>query len=360
MTETLPLEGFTVLDACVYLAGPFAALTLADLGAEVVKVEPPEGDPMRRFGKLWKGTGAMFINMNRGKRVQTLDLKDPEALAEFRRLAARSDVLLENWRPGVADRLGLTDESLWAGNPRLVHCSVTGFGHSGPRSRTPAFDTVVQALSGLAWFHSREGRPQPLRTYVVDKLTGLFAAQAVLAALLQRERTGAGSRVDVDMLSVAAYFNFPDLFATRTGVDDDEQVEPEKEVGQNSVLPTSDGWVAVAPNKGAQVKRACEAVGHPEWIAELKQAKDTQSVNRILMSNLASVTGGMTTAEAVAAFEAHDVPAAPVLDLDGAIADPQAVHAGIYPTRQDPDLGELRSARYPGRFTAAPMLGGHA
>jgi crotonobetainyl-CoA:carnitine CoA-transferase CaiB-like acyl-CoA transferase len=216
----------------------------------------------------------------------------------------------------------------------------------------PAFDTVVQALSGLAWFHSRDGKPQPLRTYIVDKLTGVFAAQAVLAALLERERTGVGRRIDVDMLTAAAYFNFPDLFASRTMLDDDEAFDPESEPGANSVLPTNDGWIVVAPTGGAHVKRSCEAVGHPEWVEELKQVRETRLLNPLLMSKLALVTAHDTTAHWVAAFEAADVPVAAVLDLDGHLADPQVVDAGIYPTHDDPDLGKIRYARYPARFGA--------
>ncbi|MGH8998215.1 MAG: CaiB/BaiF CoA transferase family protein [Acidimicrobiia bacterium] len=348
--SNLPLAGCVVVDASVYLAGPFAGLMLGDLGAEVVKLEPPKGDPLRRFGKRHNGVGVMFANMNRGKRRLAVDLKDGAGIDEFRTLTGTADVLIENWRPGVADRLGLTDGSLWATNPRLIHCSVTGFGHTGPRSRLPAFDTVVQALSGIAWFHSRDGRPQPLRTYLIDKLTGAFAAQAILAALLERERTGRGRRIDVDMLAAGAYFNFPDMFATRTAVDDDEVPDPESNPGANSVLPTRDGWILLAPTAGEHVKRSCEAAGHPEWVDELRSIRDTSALNPALMSRLASATVTGTTSHWVAAFEAADVPVAPALDLDGHLADPQVVSEGLYPQRDDPDLGPVRFARYPARF----------
>jgi crotonobetainyl-CoA:carnitine CoA-transferase CaiB-like acyl-CoA transferase len=279
-----------------------------------------------------------------------MDLKTPDGAEELRRLLRSADVLLENWRPGVADRLGFSDASLCAENLRLVHCSVTGFGHDGPRSRLPAFDTVVQALSGLAWFHSRDGKPQVLRTYLIDKVTGIFAAQAVLAALLERERSGRGGRVDVDMLAVGAYFNFPDLFASRTAVDDHEPFDPESEPGSNCVLRTADGWIVVAPTGGEHVAGACRAVGHPEWIDELRAVRDTRQLNPLLMSRLDSVTVTAPTATWLTAFEAADVPAAPVLDLDGHLADPPVTHAGLYGTRHDPDLGALRHARYPGGF----------
>lgn len=352
----LPLAGCVVVDASIYLAGPFAGLMLADLGADVVKVEPPRGDPLRRFGKRRNGVSLIYANMNRGKQTCTVDLKTPDGVAQFRRLLRDADVLLENWRPGVADRLGFSDAALEAENPRLVHCSVTGFGHDGPRSRLPAFDTVVQALSGLAWFHRRDGRPQVLRTYLIDKVTGIFAAQAVVAALLKRERTGRGGRVDVDMLAVGAYFNFPDLFASRTAVDDHEPFDPEGEPGSNSVLRTADGWIVVAPTGGEHVAGACRAVGHPEWIDELRSVRDTRQLNPLLMSRLDSVTATGPTAKWLAAFDAEDVPAAPVLDLDGHLADEHVVHSGLYATRHDPELGEIRHTRYPGgfRWTSSP------
>jgi len=348
---TRPLEGCVAVDASIYLAGPLAGLMLADLGAEVVKVEPPKGDPLRRFGKRRNGVSLLYANMNRDKEVSTVDLKTPDGVAQFWRLLRGADVLLENWRPGVADRLGFSDAALADANPRLVHCSITGFGHDGPRSRLPAFDTVVQALSGLAWFHSRDRRPQVLRTYLVDKVTGVFAAQAVLAALLERERTGRGGRVDIDMLAVAAYFNFPDLFASRTAVDDDEPFDPEAEPGANCVLRTADGWIVVAPTGGRHVVGACRAAGHSEWIDELRSVRDTRQLNPMLMSRLESVTVTAPTSRWLAAFEAEDVPAAPVLDLDGHLADEHVRHgAGLYGLRQDPELGTLRHTRYPGGF----------
>ena len=355
-SRRLPLTGRVVVDASNYLAGPFAGLMLADLGADVIKVEAPRGDPLRRFGQRRNGVGLMYANMNRDKRLRTVDLKTPEGVAELRHLVEGADVLLENWRPGVGDRLGLSDAILEGENPRLVHCSITGFGQDGPRSRLPAFDTVVQALSGVAWFHRREGRPQVLRTYLIDKMTGVFAAQAVLAALLEVERTGRGARIDIDMLSVGAYFNFPDLFAARTALDDDAPFDPEAEPGSNSVLQTADGWLVVAPTGGNHVAGACRAVGHPEWIDELRAVRDTRQLNPLLMARLESVTVTVPTATLLEAFEAEDVPAAPVLDLEGHLADEHVVEVGLYGIREDPELGSLRHTRYPGgfRWTSSP------
>ena len=349
MTLSSPLEGLLVVDASNYVAGPFAATMLADLGADVVKVEAPGGDPNRRFGKRYAGIGVLFVNTNRGKRSIVLDLKQPADTEVFTGLLRRADVLLENWRPGVADRLGFGDAALEAINSRLIHVAVTGFGPDGPRSMRSAFDSLAQALSGLAWFHTRQGRPQLLRTYVADKATANFAVQATLAALLRRQRTGEAGRVDVNMLDATAYFNFPDLLDGRTVIADTEPVDVEDNPGARTLVPTKDGWIIVAPSTRAHVDRACEACGHPEWIEELKAMTEFRQLSPALMARIESVTVTGTTEEWAARFEAHDVPTAGVLDLDDHLADPQVLHNRTYGELDHPVLGGHRYARYPVR-----------
>jgi len=345
-----PLQGCRVVDACTYVAGPFATMMLADLGADVLKVEPPGGDPNRRFGLRHRGIGLLFVNTNRNKRSIELDGKDPADRALLRRLIAEADVFAENWRPGVAERLGLANGELRRLNSRLIHLSVTGYGPDGPSARRGAFDSVVQGVSGLAWHNRHDGRPELLRTYVADKVTSTFAAQGVLAALLRRERTGEGQRVEVDMLGAAAYFNFPDLLAERTVIGDDRPVEPEANPGQRTLIRAADGYLVVAPSSGAHVRRACEAVGHPEWVAELAGLRGFAELAPALMGRLESVTVSNTVAHWLAVFEASDVPVGPVLDVDGHLADPQVVHNGIYATADHPQLGSLRAPRFPARI----------
>lgn len=346
-----PLDGVFVVDASRYVTGPFAAMMLGDLGAEVVKVEPPGGDPNRRIGRRRGGIGMLFVNTNRGKRSAVLDLKEAADAVCFRRLLKRADVLVENWRPGVPERLGLSDGPLAAMNPRLVHLAITGYGPTGPRSARGAFDSLAQALSGLAWFQGEASRPRLLRTYVADKATSTLAVQAVLAALFRRERTGRGGRVEVNMLDASAYFNFPDLFDARTILADAESVDPADHPGDHTLIRTADGWIVVAPSTRNQVERACRAAGHPEWVEELAGLTDFRQLAPALMSRIEGVTRAGPTAAWLAAFDAADVPAAPVLDLDAHLSDPQVAHNHTYGELDHPRLGPHRYARYPARFT---------
>lgn len=339
-----------MVDACSYVAGPFATMMLADLGSDVLKVEAPGGDPNRRFGIRHRGVGLLFVNTNRNKRSVELDLKDDHDRALMEELIGETDVFAENWRPGVADRLGLTDDHLHRLNPRLIHLAVTGYGPEGPSAARGAFDSVVQGVSGLAWHNAHGGRPELLRTYVADKVTSVFAAQAVLAALVQRVRTGEGQRVDVNMLDSAAYFNFPDMLAQRTVVGRTEPVEPESNPGLKTLIRAADGWLVVAPSSGAHVRRACLAAGHPEWVDELATVQGFDQLAPALMSRLESVTSTGTVEHWVAVFEAADVPVGPVLDIDGHLADPQVDNNGTYSELDHPDLGRLRYPRHPARF----------
>lgn len=342
-----PLSGMTVIDVSSYLSGPFTGVMLADLGADVIKVEAPAGDPFRRIGRRAAGVSVQFLNTNRNKRGIMLDLKDPADLEILRKLLARADVLLQNWRPGVASRLGLDDDALEALNPRLVHCSITAFGQSGPWAQRGAFDTTLQGLSGIAWQHSRDGRPQLLRTYVVDKTASSLAAQAVLAALLERERTGVGRRVEVNMLDAISYFDFPDMFDGRTVLADESAIDPEDFGGQHTMVATADGWITVVPSTGSQVERACRAAGHPEWVAELKAIDDVSRLAPELRSRLESATSTGSTDQWLKIFDEADVPAAPVYDLDAHLANEQSRHNGAYGELDHPRVGPCRYPRYP-------------
>src|SRR5581483_4490294 len=191
-----PLDHIRVVDATGYLAGPFAAMMLADLGADVVKVErPPKGDPLRTIGHRFEGQSVQCDNVNRNKRSVLVDLATADGRDDFLRLG---------------------DGALAAANPRLVRVWITGFGPDGPLADRPAFDALIQAHTGLAWRHRHDGRPAELRTYLADKVTSALAAQAALAALVGRERTGTGERVEISMLDAVAYFNFPEVMEDRT------------------------------------------------------------------------------------------------------------------------------------------------
>ncbi len=208
-----PLSGVRVVDLTSVVSGPVCAALLADQGADVVKVEPPDGDIMRRTSADGQFT-AMFVACNRGKRSLALDLKRPEAQAVVRRLAAVSDVLVQNFRPGAIDRLGLSFEALHTINPRLIYASISGVGETGPYAAQRVYDPVIQSLSGLADVQTDEtGRPRMVRTIIADKTTGAFAAQAICAALFARERTGEGQHIRLSMLDAMITFLWPEAMA---------------------------------------------------------------------------------------------------------------------------------------------------
>lgn len=356
-----PLAGFTVVEAASYVSGPFAGMMLADLGAQVIKVEPPGGDPYRRFGRAVNGAGIMFANVNRNKRSEVVDLKLESGRRRLSELIAESDVLLTNWRPGVAEELGFDAPSLRSLNQRLVWCRVSGFGQDGPLAGAPAFDTVIQARSGLMSAQGAEGPPDSVRGYLVDKVTALVVAQTIMAALLQRASTGQGGVVDVSMLDAVAYYMGPELLAERTIVDEgDARPALAEQLTAVRCVPTSDGWVLVSPVRAKQLKGMAVAAGHPEWVDELRGEADPGRRAARIYDLVAGVTPGASTAEWLARFEQHDVPAAPVLDVDQHLSDPQVLHNGTYVEYDHPALGRVRQPRYPARRAGERGSGGDA
>ena len=349
-----PLDHIRVVDATGYLAGPFAAMMLADLGADVIKVErPPKGDPLRTIGHRFEGQSVQCDNVNRNKRSVLLDLGAPDGRDDFLHLLAGADVVLLSWRPGVAEALGLGDDALAAANPQLVRVWITGYGPDGPLADRPAFDALIQAHTGLAWRHRHDGRPAELRTYLADKVTSALAAQAALGALVGRDRTGTGERVEISMLDAVAYFNFPELMEDRT-YGWDPATTGERPLPRSFVVATADGWLAVAPAKGSQVQAALRAIGHPEWIAEVRAVTDPIALIAALLDRIESVTTGEPTAVWVKRFGAADVPVAEVLGPDAHLADPQVVHNRLYGEVDDPVRGPMRYVRYPARFAGDP------
>jgi len=349
-----PLAGVRVIDATAFLAGPFAGLMLADLGADVVKVEAPAGDPLRRFDRRGAPVPPMLANINRNKRSIALDLKDAGDHATFLALLADADVLLHNWRPATERSLGLADQRVAAVNPRLVRVAITGYGPDGPRADDPAFDTAIQAYCALMTHQGGVGEPVLVRTYIADKTASTFAVQGVLAALLARERSGEGARLDVAMLDVLAYYDFPDVL--------EDEAFPDAEAPPPMTRPlvtsvrTADGRLAMAPGTGQQVKAALAVAGHPEWRDELVSIRGREELASRLLELLEPVLVTDTTERWVERFRAAGVPVAPVLDRAGHLADPQVRHNQIYVEYDHPDHGRVRAARYPVQITGAPAV----
>ncbi len=345
-----PLDGVVVIETASFLTGPFAGMMLSDLGADVIKVEPPAGDGFRRFGHNRDGFGASWTNSNRGKRSVVIDLKTPEGLARLKRLLRSADVLIENWRPRVSESLGLGRETVEALNPRLIRLSITGFGDTGKLANAPAFDSLIQGRTGIVASEARNGAPAVTPFNMVDKVTGAFGAQAVLAALFERERTGKGASIQMPMLDVMGYFNFPDMFQHRTFENDDSDWKPPA----SQVLATSDGFVVISPANGQQMSKTLNAIERPEWKEEFKRMSDPVRMAEEFFRRVGEVVKARDTRHWLKVFAEQDVPAAPVFSLDDFLNDEQVANNRIY-NFVDSHVGPLRTARYPATFDGRMM-----
>ncbi len=332
-----------VLDASRVLAGPYAAMMLGDLGHDVIKVEAPgSGDPTRAWGPPWQdGQSAYYLSINRNKRSLTLDLKSPEGQEIFRKLAQRSDVLIENFHPGAMDGWELGWEALSKLNPRLVYCSITGYGQTGPWKDRPAYDLALQAEAGWMSITGEAGAP-PVRVgvAVIDLFTAHFAVQQILSALLERERTGAGKRLDVSMLdSAIASLTYMAQNVRATG-------EPPGRMGSRhpSIVPyqafqARDGWFVAAVGSPPIWERFCPAIGLPDLLTHPDFRDNPLRVKHraLLEALLTKVFAARPVAEWVALLTEHDIPAAPVNDLRTALELPSRPASVRLPP---PRLGE--------------------
>jgi crotonobetainyl-CoA:carnitine CoA-transferase CaiB-like acyl-CoA transferase len=340
-----PLEGCKVVEACSYISGPFCAQMLSDLGADVIKVEPPSGDPYRNFGHSWEGVGTVWTNSNRGKRSVVLDLKSPEDLSRFKELLSSADIYIENWRPHVSASLGLGFDQLSQLNPRLVQLSITGYGPDGELAKEPAFDALIQGRTGLLSYEAAGGTPRATNTFLADKVAAVFAAQMALSGLIARDKSQKAVHLETSMLDIMSYYNFPDMFHNRTFIDDDAPVT----LAPQPVLATSDGYLVLSPVSGKQLSRTLDAVGHPEWKEEIKKITERKEMTHAFFQRIAGPLKDKTTAEWLERFRELDVPAGPVNEPSVHLNDPQVIHNELYSQLQT-STGTVRAIRYPARF----------
>ncbi len=366
-----PLEGIRIVDCTAMIAGPLATMVLADQGADVVKIEPPgQGDVMRSMGTHRGGMSALFASCNRGKRSIALDLKDEAARDLVVRLVADADVFAQNFRPGVIERLGLGEDALRAVRPDLVYVSISGFGESGPFADRPAYDHVIQGMSGMAAVQgdALTGAPAYVKNAICDKVTAWAAAQAVTAALLARERGAGGQHVRLSMLDAALSFLWPDGMTQHTILEDDATVLPP--ISATYVMvETRDGHLSLAVVTDAQWHGLFRAVDRPDMIVDPRFA--TGAARAANFAQLLAELGGgrvdLTTAEAIDRLAAEDVPCGPVLSVGEVHAHPQTVALGSLVESEHPQMGRLREPRPAPRFAAtpastrspAPVLGQH-
>jgi len=358
-----PLAGYRIVDLTMNMSGPLGTMVLAEQGAEVIKVEPPGGEVIRKVGMGRGGTTSYFANLNRNKRSIVIDLQRSEGHAVLVRLVAGADVFVQNFRLGVAERLRIGPGDLRPGHPELIYASITGFGREGPFAPAPAYDHAVQALSGIAARQAdpKEGIPDLVRHGVVDKATAYTLAQAITAALLARSRTGEGGIVDISMLDVAINFLWPDGMMNHTCLDDVAEVPAV--AGSFRLTKTADGYVSVVTLTDKQWQGMVEASGVSEDArsgtveGRMKHGGDTM---REVKKRLAE----MTTSDVVERMAAREVPCAPVVSLDGVRSHPQVVASGVLEEMDHPALGRILqprpAARMPGvARRVAPAAGEH-
>jgi crotonobetainyl-CoA:carnitine CoA-transferase CaiB-like acyl-CoA transferase len=338
-----PLADVRVLDASRVLAGPLCGQILGDLGADVIKVERPgAGDDTRAWGPPFAGDlSAYFLSCNRNKRGVALDLAHPDGLRLFHDLARRSDVLLENFRAASADKLGLSPAKLHAVNPRLIVCSISGYGRTGPLADLPGYDFAVQALSGLMSVTGPvEGPPCKVGVAVTDVLTGLYAASAVLACLHARQRSGHGYAIDLALLdcAVAAQVNLVQAYLTN-GTVPPRQGNAHLQIVPYQAFATADSWLVLAVGNDGQWQRFCKAAGRPDLAADARFTTNVQRVEAraVLVPLLEEVLRRWTTAAWQEKLTAAEVPHAPVWDYVQLFTEPQTQARGLRVTVRDPE-----------------------
>jgi len=354
-----PLAGLKVVELARILAGPWAGQILADLGATVTKVEAPEGDDTRRWGPPFiqhegESSAAYFHAANRGKRSTIADFRTPEGQAKVRKLIADADVVIENFKVGGLAKYGLDYASLSALNPRLVYCSVTGFGQDGPYSHRAGYDYIIQGMSGLMSVTGEpSAQPQKVGVAVVDILTGIYSVVGILAALHQRRATGRGQHVDMALFDVAtAVMANQAMNYLATGAAPQRLGNAHPNLVPYAVFDCADGWIIIATGNDAQYRRLCIVLGLPALADAPAYATNADRIaNReALTGALSSVTVTWRRDALLAALEAEGVPAGPINDMADVFADPQIVARGL---RIEPE--GVPGVRLPIRFSEAEL-----
>jgi crotonobetainyl-CoA:carnitine CoA-transferase CaiB-like acyl-CoA transferase len=377
------LEQVRVLDLTRVLAGPWATQNLADLGAEVIKIERPGvGDDTRRWGPPFlrdaqgrEGDAAYYLACNRGKKSVTLDIASVRGREMARELAMKCDVLVENFKVGDLARHGLDAATLTAANPRLVYCSITGFGQDGPYRDRPGYDFMIQGLGGLMSVTGERddlpgGGPQKVGVAVADLFTGMYATSAILAALLERERSGLGQAIDLALLDtqVAMLANLSSSYFV-SGEPPGRMGNAHMNIVPYHVFRAADAFLIVAVGNDGQFAAFCEVLGEPDWATDARFATNPQRVrHRKLLVGLIEQRLGTTDAhEWLQRLEAAGVPCGPINDLAQVFEDPQVLHRGLRVHAAHPVAGEVSLVASPLRFgrepvtydRAPPLLGQH-
>ncbi|HVN90637.1 MAG TPA: CoA transferase [Candidatus Binataceae bacterium] len=363
-----PLAGVRVLDLTTMVAGPVAAMILADQGADVIKVESPAGDLMRRFAFGRKGMSASFLSCNRNKRSMAIDLKTVEGFQIVEELIATADVLMHNFRPGAAERVGVGEEAVRVIRPNIIYVSISGFGESGPYARQRAYDPVIQALSGLAEIQRDRdtGRPRMVRTIIADYTTALTAAQAITAALFGRQQSGVGQHVRIAMLDSMISYLWPEAMPSLTFVGE-EQDPSDGELGPDLVFATQDRYITAGALSDDEWAGMCRALRREDLIEDPRfNTARARAINAVERREITATELEKWTAdEILARLQANDVPSAPVVSRFELLRDAQVRENQILEEHESEDFGKVRQPRPAARFDKtpssirklAPMLG---
>ncbi|MDJ0821836.1 MAG: CaiB/BaiF CoA-transferase family protein [Paracoccaceae bacterium] len=359
-----PLEGLKVIELARILAGPWAGQTLADLGAEVIKVEAPRGDDTRQWGPPFferegDRSAAYFHSCNRGKRSVVIDLASEDGQAQMRDLVADADILIENFKVGGLAKYGLDYASLSKVNPRLIYCSITGFGQDGPYAHRAGYDYIIQGMSGfMSITGDPDGQPQRAGVAITDLFTGLYSVSGILAALHQRDRTGRGQHIDMSLLdcAVSAMANQA-LNYLSTGTPPGRTGNYHPNLTPYQVFDCADGHIIIATGNDAQYQRLCHLLDLPDMAEAPNYLTNADRVtNReAMITRLTAATSSRTKADLLAACEAQGVPAGPINNMAEVFADPQVIARGL---QIAPD--GVAGVRAPFKFSDADLLLDHA
>ncbi|WP_372892153.1 CaiB/BaiF CoA transferase family protein [Rhodosalinus sp.] len=359
MTTDLPLSGVRVIDLTRILSGPFCSMLLGDLGAEVVKIEAPEGDPVRKQGHIVRGLSWYFAAFNRNKKSVALNLRDPEGVAVLERLLAGADILTENFRPGVLERMGLTDARLREINPDLIVVSVNGYGSTGPYADRPAFDFIAQAMSG---FMATNGTPEtgPLRSAppITDLVAGLYAALGAVAALRGRESGGSAQRVEASMMmSMMSMMAYLSSNALATGHDPVPTGNDHPIASPYGLFRTADGDIAVAPSTETIVRRFMREIGLERLLDDPRFGNNEMRLRHRLELNalIDEALANGTQDEWIARLNEAGVPCGRIQTMTEALADPQVAAQDMVLRVPDERYGEVAMTGFPVKFSETPL-----